>query len=431
MTMSTSAVAASAKRKAYANVVLPLFIISIIAYMDRVNLSYAKLTMDIDLKLSDQTYGLGASIFFVGYLLFEVPGALIAERFSPRWWLARIMITWGIASGLMAFMTTAWHFYVLRFLLGVAEASLYPVLYASCIPRWFSAKDRPQAIAVMLTSLQVSSIIGAPLAGWLLGVSLLGLHGWQCLFILEAIPAIVFGVILVFWLADWPKDARWLTAPEKQFLTEQYEREVAVKSAVKHYTVWQALREKEVLKLSATYFLWITGFWGFTYWIPTELEKASGWSHLAIGWTIAVSMCLSLAFMVWISHHSAKTGEKRWHGAVGLFIAAAGMLLGTMTDSPGWAIAVTCLAAIGVYAPFGVWWSYPTTFLSGAAAAGAIGLINSCGNVGGVVGPSLLGWLSDVTGSRSFGWIYLAFSLTCAGLLILTFKRHVPTDSVA
>jgi MFS family permease len=180
MTMSTSAIAASAKRKAYVHVVLPLFIISIIAYMDRVNLSYAKLTMDIDLQFSDQTYGLGASIFFVGYLLFEVPGALIAERFSPKWWLARIMITWGIASGLMAFMTTAWHFYVLRFLLGVAEASLYPVLYASCIPRWFSSKDRPQAIAVMLTSLQVSHIIGAPLAGWLLGVSLLGLHGWQC-----------------------------------------------------------------------------------------------------------------------------------------------------------------------------------------------------------------------------------------------------------
>jgi predicted MFS family arabinose efflux permease len=235
----------------------------------------------------------------------------------------------------------------------------------------------------------------------------------------------------VFSLADWPKDAKWLTAQEKQFLTAQYEREVAVKNAARHYTVWQALREKEVLKLCATYFLWITGFWGFTYWLPTELETASGWSTLAIGWTIAVSMCLSLAFMVWISHRSAKTGEKRWHGAGGLFIAAAGMLLGTMTDSPGWAIAVACLAAIGVYAPFGVWWSYPTTFLSGAAAAGAIGLINSCGNVGGVVGPSLLGWLSDVTGSRSFGWIYLAFSLTCAALLILTFKRHVPTDSVA
>jgi len=143
-----------------------------------------------------------------------------------------------------------------------------------------------------------------------------------------------------------------------------------------------------------------------------------------------VSMCFSLAFMLWISHHSAKTGEKRWHGAVGLFIAAAGMLLGTVTDSPTWAFLVTCLTAIGVYAPFGVWWSYPTTFLSGTAAAGAIGLINSCGNVGGIVGPSMIGYVSEMTGSYSGGWIYLAFSLICAGLLILTFKKHVPTDNV-
>ena len=165
VTMDGLTTAARAKRKAYLNIVLPLFIISIIAYMDRVNLSYAKLTMNEDLGFTEQMYGLGAGIFFVGYFLFEVPGALIAERFSPKLWLARIMITWGIASGLMAFMTTAWQFYVLRFLLGVAEASLYPVLYASCIPRWFSSKDRPRAIAVMLTSLQVSRIIGASAGG--------------------------------------------------------------------------------------------------------------------------------------------------------------------------------------------------------------------------------------------------------------------------
>jgi MFS transporter, ACS family, tartrate transporter len=430
MIMNASAVAASAKRKAYVNVVLPLFIISIIAYMDRINLSFATLTMSEDLQFTEEMYGLGAGIFFVGYFLFEVPGALIAERFSPKWWLARIMITWGIASGLMAFMTTAWQFYVLRFLLGVAEASLYPVLYASCIPRWFSSQDRPRAIAVMLTSLQVSNIIGAPLAGWLLGVQLFGLRGWQGLFILESLPAIAYGFVLVYWMADWPKDAPWLTSEEQQFLTAQYEKEVAAKSAVKHYTVWQALREREVLKLCGTYFLWITGFWGFGYWMPTVLKDASGWSNLAVGVTTVIPMSLSLVFMLWISHHAAKSGEKRWHGAAGVFIAAAGMLCGTMTDRPVWAFVFMCVAAIGVYAPFGVWWSYPTTFLSGAAAAGAIGLINSCGNVGGFVGPYLIGYLKKWTGSYAGGWLYLAFSLTCAGLLILTFKKHVPTDDV-
>jgi predicted MFS family arabinose efflux permease len=229
-------------------------------------------------------------------------------------------------------------------------------------------------------------------------------------------------------MADWPKDAKWLTQDEKQFLTAQFEKEVAAKNAARRYTVWQALREKEVIKLCGAYFLWITGFWGFNYWIPAVLKKASGWSNLAVGWTIAISMCFSLAFMLWISRRSAQTGEKRWHGAVGLFLAAAGMLLGAMAHSPTWAFLVTCLTAIGVYAPFGVWWSYPTTFLSGAAAAGAICLIICCGNVGGFVGPSLIGWLSDMTGGYSGGWIYLAISLTCAGLFILTFKKRVPTD---
>ncbi|MHB8969584.1 MAG: MFS transporter [Pirellulaceae bacterium] len=429
--MNSSAVAASAKRKAYRNIVLPLFITSIIAYMDRINLSYAALTMNQDLGFTEEMFGLGAGIFFVGYFLFEIPGALIAERFSPKWWLARIMITWGIASGLMAFVTTAWEFYLLRFLLGVAEASLYPVLYASCIPRWFSSQDRPRAIALMLTSLQVSSIFGAPLAGWLIDVPLFHFTGWQGLFILEAIPAIAFGLVIVHWMADWPQDARWLTPEEKAFLTEQYEKEVAAKSGARRYTVLQALRDKEVLKLGGTYFLWITGFWGFGYWMPTVLKAASGWSNLQVGWMIAIPMSLSLAFMLWISDHAAKTGEKRWHGAIGMFIAAAGMLCGTLTHNPSVAFLSMCMAAIGVYAPFGVWWSYPTTFLSGSAAAGAIGLINSCGNVGGFVGPYLIGFLKEVTDSYTGGWLYLACSLTCAGLLILTFRKNVPTDNVS
>ena len=427
--MEISSVAASAKRKAYLNIVLPLFITSIIAYLDRVNLSYAALTMNTDLGFTSEMFGLGAGIFFAGYVLFEIPGALIAEKHSPKWWLARIMISWGFFSGLMAFVKTPAQFYVLRFLLGAAEASLYPVLYASCIPRWFSAQDRPRAIALMLASLQISNIIGAPLAGWLIGVPFLKFKGWQGLFILEAIPAIVFGFIIVRWMADWPKDAKWLTPEEKHFLTEQYENEVAAKNAAKKYSVAEAFQDREVLKLALAYFLWITGFWGFGYWMPTVLKAASGWSNLAVGWMIVIPMFLSLGFMLWISDHSAKTGEKRWHGAIGMFIAAAGLLFGTMTDQPVLAFIFMCMAAIGVYAPFGVWWSYPTSFLSGPAAAGAIGLINSAGNVGGFVGPYLTGQLKRLTGSFTSAWLYLAFSLFCAGLLILTFKKDLPTDS--
>lgn len=421
--------AASARRKAYGNIVAPLFMTSVIAYLDRINLGYAALTMNQDLGFSDTVFGLGAGIFFAGYVLLEIPGALLAERYSPKWWLARIMITWGLVSGLMAFVTKSWEFYLLRFLLGAAEASLYPVIYASCIPRWFNAEERPRALAVLLTSLQFSNIIGGPLAGWLIGMPLFGLKGWQILFLLEATPALLFSFVLVRWMADSPAQAGWLTPAEKRLLTEQFEKEVAAKKALRAYSVWQALRDREVLKLSATYFLWITGFWGLGYWMPTVLKAASGWSNLAVGWMLVIPMCLSVGVMLWIADHSSKTGEKRWHGAVGLFVGGAGLLFGTTTAHPVLAFVCMCLAAIGVYAPFGVWWSYPTRFLSGAAAAGAIGLINSCGNIGGFVGPYLTGWLKETTGSYASAWVYLAVSLFSSGLLMLTLQRR-ERDSV-
>lgn len=426
--VKVSDVAESARKKAYMNIILPVFLTSVIAYIDRVNIGYAALTMNKDMGFTAQMFGMGAGIFFAGYILFEIPGALIAEKYSPKFWLARIMITWGLVSGLMAFMTMAWQFYVIRFLLGAAEASLYPVIYASCVPRWFSAKDRARALALLLTSLQISGIIGAPLAGWLLGVTLFGLKGWQVLFILEAIPAIIFGFVIVYWMADWPKEARWLTEDEKKFLTEQYEREVAVKKAVKHYSLLEAFSNPEVLKLCLAYFLWITGFWGFNYWMPTVLKGVSGWSNLAIGWLVVIPMAFSLITMLYIGHSSSKRGEKRWHGAIGLFIGAIGMGVGVFIKDPWISFCFVVLAGIGVYAPFGVWWSYPTTFLSGTAAAGAIGLINSCGNVGGFVGPYVTGYIKDATGSFVGAWVYLACSLTLGALLILTFKKQ-PTDS--
>ena len=423
----TEEVAASARRKAYVRILPPLFITSVIAYLDRVNLAYAKLTMNQDLHFSDEVFGLGAGIFFLGYVLFEIPGALIAERTSPKWWLARIMVTWGVVSGLMAFMSETWEFYLLRFLLGVAEASLYPVLYASCIPRWFGAQDRPRAIALLLASLQVSNMIGAPLAGWILGLSLPGLEGWQTLFLLEAIPAVLFAVILVWWMCDEPSQAAWLSPAERDWLTMQYRRESEEKRQRRPYTLWQALSDREVLKLCLIYFLWITGFWGFSYWMPSVLKSFSGWSDLAIGWMVVPPMTLSLGFMLWIGHRSSLTGEKRWHGAIGMFIGALGLLLGNAFESAWLSYLMLCVAAVGVYAPFGVWWSYPTTFLTGSAAAGAIGMINSFGNTGGFVGPYITGFLKEMTGGYAGGWAYLGLSLTLSGCLMLTL-RHTPRN---
>jgi len=427
--VADAAVRASATRKAYLNVVLPLFITSIIAYVDRVNIGYAALTMNADLGFGPEVFGLGAGIFFAGYFLFEIPGALIAERYSPRLWIARIMLTWGAISGLMAFMQTAWHFYLLRFLLGVAEASLYPVIYATCIPRWFAARERARAIAVLLSSLQIAGVVGAPLAGWLTGVKLFGFEGWQVLFLVEAVPALVFGVVVVFWMADWPREARWLTEAEKECLTRQYEEEVAAKTAARRYGVLDALRDREVLKLCLTYFLWVTGFWGFNYWMPTLLKEVSGWANTVIGQAFAGAMLVSLLASLATGHSSSRRNEKRWHGAAPLLLAAVGMGTGAYARDPWVLLLCMVLAAVGTYAPLAVWWSYPTTFLSGAAAAGAVGLINSMGNLGGFAGPYLTGWVKQATGSYAGAMLYLAASLVAAGLLILTLRRRLPTDA--
>ncbi|MGD0844865.1 MAG: MFS transporter [Geobacteraceae bacterium] len=413
----------------YLHIILPLFLASVIAYLDRVNVAYAALTMNRDMGFSATVFGMGAGIFFVGYILFEVPGALIAERYSPRIWIARIMISWGIVCGFMAFMGSATEFYICRFLLGAAEASFYPVVYAVVIPRWFNTVERPRAISLMLTSLLISSIVGSPLAGWLLGVTLAGLKGWQVLFLLEAIPAVLYGILLFFLLVDWPKDAKWLTAEEKKELTRQYEDEVAAKNSARRYTLWQALSDREVLKLCLIYFMWITGFWGFNFWMPTVLKAVSGWSNAAVGWVVVIPMTLALIGFIVVGHSSSRTGEKRWHVAIPMFIGAVGMGLGPFVHGPVTSLVLVCVSAIGVYVGMGVWWTYPTSFLSGPAAAGAVGMINSLGNTGGWVGPYLTGFVKELTGSFQWAYVYLAFSLTVAGLLILTLRKSLPADT--
>lgn len=411
------------ERKAYRHIVLPLFIASILAFLDRVNVSYAALTMNQDLGFTAEVYGIGAGIFFAGYVIFEIPGALWAEKWSPSKWVARIMVTWGIVCMLMAFIENETQFFIYRFLLGACEASLYPVIYASVIPRWFLTADRPRAIALTLTSLQISVILGAPLAGWLVGVTIGSFAGWQSLFLLEGAITVVYGVVIYFWLKDDPEKVSWLDPEEKTFLRESLARETANKVSVQKYSVWQALTNPEVLKLCLIYFLWVTGFWGFGFWMPTVLKAASGWSNVAIGWLSVIPMVISLVAMVYIGNSSARTGEKRWHGAIPLMIGSVGMLIGAFSSNSYIAYASVILAAVGVYGPFGVWWSYPTTFLTGAAAAGAIGMINSVGNIGGFIGPYSIGYLKDLTGNFSLAYIYLSGSLMLSALLMLTLKK--------
>lgn len=407
------------------HVVLPLFLVSIIACLDRVNISYAAMTMKQDLDwLTPEVFGYGASIFFVGYVLFELPASIIASKFNAMKWIARIMFSWGIVCVLMTQLSTTFEFYLFRFLLGLCEASLYPVIYSLLIPNWFTPKERPKAISYMLTSLLVAQIIGAPLAGELLELNPLGLHGWQSLFLLEGIPAIIFAIIFTFWMKAYPRQASWVKAEEVAYIEKELQEEEEHKQKVKKYSITKALADPTVLKLCLIYFLWVVGFWGFNFWMPQVLKALSGWSPSLVGWSIVIPTAAALIIQVICGRSATKTGEKRWHIALPLFIGACGLAATPFMADPLLALVCICLSSVGVYGGMGVWWTVPTSFLSGAAAAGAMSLINSCGNLGGLVGPAMMGKIKALTGSTDLGFYIMGAAMLLAGLLVLTLPKE-------
>ena len=407
-------------------IILPVFLVSIIACIDRVNIAYAKLTMTQDLPwITPEVFGAGAGIFFVGYLLFEIPGSLVAAHFSATKWIARIMFTWGLVCIFMAFITTEFQFYLCRFLLGASEASLYPVIYSVLFPRWFTAGERARATSLMLTSLLLSNILGAPIAGILLESSFFGLRGWQELFILEAIPALSFATFFFFFVKDRPNQVSWLSAEEKTYLTKNYEKEREAMQRVKKYSVLKSFRDPKVLKLCLIYFLWVVGFWGFYFWMPTVLKELSGLSTSLLGGAIAIPMMATLIVQLIISKTATITGDKVWHVFGTLFVGAVGLTLSPFASNLTIALILVCLSAIGIHAAMGVWWTIPTTFLTGPAAAGSIALINSCGNLGGWVGPNMMAWVKVTTGSFDLGYFIMGGAMLLSGLLVLTVKYNL------
>ena len=404
-------------------IILPVFLVSIIACIDRVNVAYAKLTMTADLPwITPEVFGMGAGIFFVGYLIFEIPGSLVASHFSATKWIARIMFTWGLVCVLMAFMHSQTEFYLYRFLLGASEASLYPVIYSVLFPRWFTGRERARATSLMLGSLLLANIIGAPLSGVLLQTSFFGMHGWQELFIIEAVPALLFSVLFFFGVKDRPDQVGWLTDAEKAYLTKAYEEEKAAMQNKKKYTVLQAFKDPKVLRLCLIYFLWVVGFWGFYFWMPTVLKQLSGWSTQLLGGAIAIPMTVALLVQFFICWSSSKTGDKGWHVSLTLMVGAFGLALSPFATDTTVALVLICLSAIGIHAAMGVWWTIPTTFLTGPAAAGSVALINSCGNLGGWVGPYMMGWIKTNTGAFDLGYFIMGGMMFAAALLVLTIK---------
>ena len=424
-TIAVTAGIAERTRRRVAWRLLPfLFVLYIIAFLDRVNVGYAGLEMARALRFSDRVFGLGAGIFSIGYFLFEIPGAIIVERWSARKWIARILIVWGFVTVLVAAVHTPRQFYAARFLLGVGEAGFFPGLIVY-LTHWFRYEDRAKAGAMFMAAIPMSSIIGSPFAGWILSHHWRGMPGWRWLFVMEGIPAVIFGCITLFYLTDWPAEAKWLPADEKKWLTDELRREKEAKTHRKSYTVWQALRMPEVLLLTVVYFLAIIGIYGFVIWFPTIVKRATGYSDTVVTLLAALPYVAGLGAMLLNGWHSDRTGERRWHTAFPLFVGTAALGLTLAMPSNLWVdFAAMIIAGACTTAFMPSFWALPTELLTASAAAASIGLINSVGNLGGFLGPYMIGYLRTRFNSFAPGLAFLLGATLLAGILILTLRMR-------
>jgi ACS family tartrate transporter-like MFS transporter len=415
-------IAGSARRRVAYRLLPFVAALYLINYVDRVNVSFANLRMSADLGFSDRVYGLGVGMFYVTYVLFEIPGAVIVERWSARKWMARIMISWGIVTILTGFVHTATQFYAARFLLGAAESSFFPGMIVY-LTHWFCARDRSRAIACLYAANPAAALIGSPLAGWLLGVHWLALAGWRWLFIVEGIPAVVVGFITWFYMTDRPEQARWLPADEREWLTRELQAELDAKKRIRKPTTLQAFADRRVLRLVIAYFLALTGTLGTIYWIPTFLKRLSGASNQTVTWLLLAPALIGAAGMLINGWHSDKTAERRLHTAIPLM--TAGLMFGLVVlDRQGGTFAIVCLLLGSglVYPYYPTFWAIPTMMLSEAVAAATFGLINSIGQLGGLVGNYTIGLLNDRTHSLTASFALIAVVYALAAGLIFTLR---------
>ena len=339
------------------------------SYLDRVNLGFAALTMNADLKFTPLVFAWGAGIFFIGYFIFEVPSNLALEKFGASRWIARIMVTWGIISAAMAFVSGELSFYILRFLLGVAEAGFFPgiILY---LTYWYPADYRARFLAAFAIAVPVSTVIGAPISGLLLGLDgMMGLKGWQWLFIIEGIPSVLLGIVTWFYLTDRPEKADWLTAEQKAWLAAKLQAEIATKQAAKHLTLGEALSSPKVITLSLIYFGFVGALYGMQFWLP-QIVKAFGLTNAQTGFVTAIPYLFGTIAMILWARHSDATRERVAHVGGPLLLTAAALAVSSYITDPAITMIVLTVAAIGIFCTFAVFWTLPTAWLSGTAAAG-------------------------------------------------------------
>ena len=402
-----------------------LFLCYVAAYLDRVNVGFAKLQMLSDLQFSEAVYGLGAGIFFIGYFLFEVPSNIILHRAGARLWIARIMLTWGVLSGAMAFVTTPTWFYIVRFLLGAAEAGLFPgvILY---LTYWYPAERRGRMIALFMTAIPASGVLGGPLSGWIMqalgGAG--GYAGWQWLFVIEALPSLAMGVAVLFYLDDGIDRATWLTAPEKRLLARNVAADATLAAS---HRLKDAFTDGRTWLLSAIYFCFVAGLYGIGFYLPTLIKNAGVASPLAIGMLSAVPYAIGAVAMVVMSRRSDAVRERRWHLAIPAAISGLGWLLTIHAGgtNPVLAMVGLSLTTAGVLSTLSLFWCMPTALLTGAAAAAGIAVINSVGNLAGFASPFMIGWVVQQTQSPNLALYLLAGCTVLGGLLALAMPKRL------
>jgi MFS transporter, ACS family, tartrate transporter len=394
-----------------------LFLLYVIAWLDRVNVGFAGLEMNADLGFSSTVFGFGSGIFFLGYCLFEIPSNIILERVGARIWIARIMVTWGLISAGLMFVRTPVAFYLLRFLLGAAEAGFFPgVIYYLSL--WYPTAQRARAIAAFMTAVPVTGLIGGPLSGALLELDgIHGLAGWQWLFLVEGLPAALLGVSVLFYLNDRPETTRWLTPVERDWLVETLtaEREACVLRP----NIRAALTDTTVWKLGIIFLLVAAGFYGYSFWAPLVIKSLTGISNFKIGLVLGAISAVTIIGMLLNSYHSDHTGERAIHIAVPLLVMAVGLIGCALLGQPVLAIIALALVPLGHCASYGPFWSMPTQFLTGPAAAAGIALVTMIANVGSFAGPTLIGILKTRTGNHTDAFLLLGGLAVIAAFLAL------------
>ena len=405
-----------------------------IAFFDRINIGFAALTMNQDLGFSSTVFGVGAGMFFIGYFLTDIPSNIILQKVGPRIWLARIMVSWGAIAACMMFVETATGFYILRFLLGVAEAGFFSgiILYLST---WFPVKRRAQVIAFFMAAAPISAMLGSPLAGTILSLhGALGLKGWQLMFLIDAVAAILLGIFTLFYLNDRPEKNRWLNQKETDWLITTLAQERNAQGSQAKTSIWKGLTDIRVLTLAVVYFGTSAGLYSLNIWSP-QFIKSFGLSTFQIGFVNAIPAALSVVAMILWAKHSDKTKERTWHVVSACLLACVGFILAGSVHSLPLAIFALILANIGISSCKPPLWSIPSLFLNGPAAAAGLAAINSIGNLGGFAGPAVIGWLKETTGDFSLALYCVAGMLVISALLTLSIeinrKRRELKNSLA